>query len=101
MPVDAAEFERGQERYSVENAIIHFLHDNHEAAYNVREITEEVMDTGWSEANVETGEFEDVVGCVLDLATISSILDRLVDNGRVDRRIVDVGRGKESYYRAP
>lgn len=101
MPVDAATFEQGQERYSIENEIIHFLHDNKDRAYNVREITLEVMEAGWSEANVESRELDDIVGCILDLATISSILDHLVDNGQVERRILDAGNGDRSYYKAP
>ena len=101
MPVDPATFERGQERFSIENDVIQFLNDNREQAYNVHEITEEVMDPGWSEANVESTGFEGYIGCILDLATISSILDHLVDNGQVHRRIVDIGDGLRSYYRAP
>ena len=104
MPVDAETFDRGQERYSIENEIISFLHDNHDKAYNDREITVEVMDAGWSEANVEStdfDDFDDFVGCVLDLATVSSILDHLVDNGQVRRRILDAGEGMRSYYQAP
>lgn len=101
MPVDEATFEQGDERYSIENEILHFLHDNREQAYNVHEITVEVMETGWSEANVESGDFEDFIGCFLDLATVSSILDTLVDDGRAKRRILDTGQGERSYYRAP
>lgn len=101
MPIDRAQFEAGEERYSIENEIVHFLHEHPDRAYNVHEVTVEVMETGWSEANVEADEFEDVVGCFLDLATVSSILDSLVDNGGLQRRIVDVGDGERSYYRAP
>jgi hypothetical protein len=101
MPVDAATFEQGDERYSIENEIVHFLQDNRERAYNVREITLEVMETGWSEANIESSSFEEYVGCFLDLATVSSILDALVDDGRAKRRILDTGQGERSYYRAP
>ena len=101
MPVDAATFEEGDERYSIEHEIVLFLHENRQQAYNVREITEEVMDPGWSEANVGSDDFDAYVGCVLDLATVSSILDTLVDNGRVQRRILDTGDGERSYYRAP
>lgn len=101
MPVDADTFDEGKERYSIENEIIRFLHDNQGNAYNVHEITVEVMETGWSESNVESAQFDDFVGCILDLATVNSVLDHLVDNGQVDRRILDLGRGERSYYRAP
>lgn len=101
MPVDSDTFERGEKRYSIENEIVHFLHDNRDEAYNVREITVEVMDPGWSESNVDDPDFEAYVGCVLDLATVSTTLDALVDDGRVERRIIDVGEGERSYYRAP
>ena len=101
MPIDTETFKAGEERYSIENAIVHFLHANRERAYNVREITVEVMDPGWSEANVESREFDDLIGCFLDLATVNSILDTLVDDGGLKRRIVDVGDGERSYYRAP
>jgi|GEM_PF-2682397 len=101
MPVDAERFEGGEERYSIENEIVHFLYDNRERAYNVREITVEVMGPGWSESDVERPDFEEYVGCVLDLATVSSILDTLVDDGGVERRILETERGERSYYRAP
>lgn len=101
MPVDADTFEDGGERYSIENDIIHFLYEHRDQAYNLWEITEAVMEPGWSETTVErSGDFEDYVGCVLDLATVSGILDRLVDNGALERRILDVSDGERSYYRA-
>lgn len=101
MPVDAETFDQGQERYSIENEIIGFLHANQGTAYNVHEITVEIMETDWSEANVESADFEDFVGCVMDLATVNAILDHLVDNGQVERRILDVGAGERSYYKSP
>lgn len=101
MVVDRTTFEQGDERYSIENEILHFLHENREYAYNVHEIAVEVMETGWSEANVESADFEEFVGCVLDLATVNSILDSLVDDGRAKRRVLDTGQGERSYYRAP
>lgn len=101
MPIDGETFESGDERHSIENEIIHFLYENREEAYNVREVAEEVMDVGWSESNVGGADVEAVVGCALDLATVNSILDKLVDNGRLERRVVDAGQGRRSYYRAP
>ena len=101
MPIEREAFERGEERYSIEDEIIHFLQENRETAYNVHEITVEVMEPGWSEANVEDPDSKEFVGCVLDLATVSSILDQLVDNGGLERRILDAGQGKRSYYVAP
>jgi beta-lactamase superfamily II metal-dependent hydrolase len=59
------------------------------------------MERGGSEANVEEPDVEDFAGFVLDLATVNSILDKLVDNGALKRRIVDVGQGEQSYDRAP
>lgn len=101
MPIDRATFEEGEERYSIENEIISFLQDRDEEAFNVREITAGVMTPGWSEANVNDPDLDDFIGCVLDIATVNSILDALVDDGAVTRRIVDEGQGERSYYRAP
>lgn len=101
MPVDAETFDQGRNRYSIENEILGFLQDNPERAYNLHEITVEVMAIDWAESNVDSDQFEEVVGCVLDLATVNSILDHLVDNGQVDRRVLDHGQGERSYYRAP
>lgn len=101
MPISLETFEQGHERYSIEQQVLRFLQSNDEQAYNVQEITEEVMDTGWSEANVNHPfEEDEVVGWVLDVATVSSILDQLVDHGALDRRIVDTGAGERSYYHA-
>ncbi|WP_137283814.1 hypothetical protein [Halorussus salinisoli] len=99
MPIAIDTFEEGGERYSIEDRIVEFLRENDQQAYNVREITEAVMETGWSESNVdhpiENGE---LIGCILDLATVSSILDQLVDHGALERRVVDAGEGERSYY---
>ena len=98
MPIDLDTFEQGGERYSIEERIIQFLHDHDDRAYNVLEITEEVMETGWSEANVDYTD-DALIGCIIDVATVSAIVDRLVDNGALERRIVDTGQGERSYYR--
>ncbi|MFC7081357.1 hypothetical protein [Halorussus caseinilyticus] len=45
--------ERGGERYSIEERVLSFLQENDQQAYNVQEVTEAVMDIGWSESNVE------------------------------------------------
>jgi predicted transcriptional regulator len=101
MPIDRATFEEGEERYSIESEIISFLHDQSEEAFHVGEITKEVMNIGWSEANVKDPDVDDLIGCVLDVATVNSILDALVDDGAVKRRIVDEGQGERSYYAIP
>ena len=99
MPISVDAFERGSERCSVEQRIVAFLRENDRQAYNVREVAEAVMETGWSEANVERTVDRELVGCIVDLATVSSILDRLVDHGALERRVVDAGAGERSYYR--
>lgn len=101
MPIDTGTFEGGEERYSIEDEIVHFLHENRDRAYNVHEIAVKVMQPDWSGADSESPDIEAFVGCVLDLATVSSIVDSLVDNGGLKRRIVDDGDGERSYYRAP
>jgi hypothetical protein len=101
VPISLETFEEGGERYSIEERILDFLQENDRQAYNVQEVTEAVMETGWSEANVEQ-PFRDGerVGWILDVATTSSILDRLVDNGALERRIIDTEAGERSYYHA-
>ncbi|NEU57831.1 hypothetical protein [Halorussus sp. MSC15.2] len=102
MPISLETFEGGGERYSVERRVLTFLRENDEQAYNVLEITEAVMDTGWSEANVDypVGDGDDdLIGCIVDVATVSAILDRLVDHGALERRVLDTGEGERSYYR--
>lgn len=100
MPIDLDRFERGGERYSIEDKVREFLQANDDYAYNVTEIADEVMETGWSEANVDCPLDSEIAGWVIDVTTVSSILDRLVDNGVVERRVVDTGLGARSYYRA-
>ena len=101
MPIDVETFLDGDERYSIENEIIYFLHDNREQAFNVHEVTKAVMEPGWSERNAEQPiDGDELIGALLDVATVNGILDKLVDNGGVERRIVDDGDGKRSYYRA-
>jgi hypothetical protein len=101
VPISSDAFEQGGERYSIEERIRQFLQENADQAYNVREVTESVMETGWSEANVDHRvEDSELIGCILDFSTVSAILDRLVDHGALERRIVDAGEGERSYYRA-
>ncbi len=101
MPVDSDTFDEGGERYSIENEILEFLYDNREQAFNLGEITVAVMEPGWSEADADPDEELDAsLGCLLDMATVSSILDGLVDNGALERRVLDAGDGLRSYYRA-
>ena len=100
MPIDAQTFERGAEWGSVEREIIRFLYANEDRAYDVYEITA-ATDRGWCES--ETGEsFESDLSVeqILDVATVKSILERLVHNGGVERRIVDEAGGKRPFYRA-
>lgn len=100
MPVSKERFERGEKRYSIEHAIIQYLHENPERAYNVHEITVDVLEPGWSKTSFDSeAGFEAYVDCVLDLATVSSILDALVDDGVLERRILDRGEVERSYYR--
>ena len=92
---------KGGERYSIEERVRTFLLENYPRAYNVAEVTQAVMETGWSEANVDHDlEDGELVGFVVDVATVSSILDRLVDHGALKRRILNTGDGERSYYRA-
>lgn len=102
MPIDAQTFERGVERGSVEREVIRFLYANRDRAYDVYEVTAEIVGDGWAEAAAsESFESELSVGQILDVATVKSILERLVHNGGVDRRVVDVdGDGERSFYRA-
>lgn len=100
MPIDADTFEQGTKRYSIEEDIIQLLYDDTKRAYNVHEITVEVMKPGWSKSNVEFRDFDEYVGCLLDLATVRTIVDQLVDDGEIERRILDTEDGKRSYYRA-
>lgn len=102
MPIDGPTFEQGEAEGSIERRIKHHLYENPERAYNVREIAVEVMDLGISERNVKRPtDVQTFMAEFLDVATVSAILDRLVDVGHVERRLVDAGEGKRSYYRAP
>ncbi|WP_323192381.1 hypothetical protein [Halostella sp. PRR32] len=86
--------------YSIERKILNLLRENPRKAYNVREITVEVMDVGLTEQTVDRPtDVQTFMSGFVDLATVSAILDRLVDDGRRKRRLIDVGQGKRSYYR--
>lgn len=100
MPISRETFEQGEERYSIEHATIEFLHENSERAYNVHEITVEVLEPEWAGATLDSDvDFESYVECFLEVATVSSILDALVDDGVLERRMLDVEGTERSYYR--
>lgn len=100
MPVPKETFEQGEKRYSIEHAIIEFLRENSEQAYDLHEITVDVMEPVWSGTTLDSdAAFEEYVDCFLDLATVSSILDALVDDGVLERRLLDRDGTERSYYR--
>ena len=58
------------------------------------------MEPRWSRTTLDSDAgFEEYVDCFLDLATVSSILDALVDDGVLERRILDRDGGERGYYR--
>lgn len=90
----------GESHYSVEQEILNFLKENPGKAYNVREITMEVMNVGLAERNVSRpSNIQRLMAELVDVATVATTLDGLVDDGLLERRILDVGKGKRSYYR--
>lgn len=102
MPIDGEQFVEGEVEGSIERRILDLLFANPNTAYNTQEIALEVMDIGISERNVDRpSDLKSQLADFLDLATVSTILDDLVDTGEADRRLVDTGEGLRSYYRAP
>jgi len=101
MPIMRERFMSGKKRYSVEDNIVRFLNENDDRAFTVVEVTEEVVTAGCSEANVPGSSFDQHTGYLLDITLVNSMLDSLVDNGSVRRRIVDAGDGARSYYSVP
>lgn len=100
VPIDSHTFEAGEAEHSIERKILGLLEENPQKAYNVREITVEVMDVGLSEQNVDRpSDIQTFMAEFVDLTTVSAILDRLVDNGRLERRLIDAEQGERSYYR--
>ena len=101
MPIDVQAFEEGVEYGSIEREIIRFLYANEGSAFDVYEITAAATDQEWCESETsESFETELSVAQILDVATVNSILERLVHNGGVDRRVVDDGSGERPFYRA-
>lgn len=101
MPIDSESFERAEREYSIENEVVQLLYDNQDRAYNACEITDEVMGAGLSERPLDDPLDADLdLGSVVDLTTVSTILDSLVDDGRLSRRIVERDGVSRSYYRA-
>ena len=102
MPIDPETFESGETTDSVESRILDLLYENPDRAYNVREIAVEVMEEGISERNVERpSDEQEYVSIFLDVATVATVMERLCDDSKVVRRLVDTGEGLRSYYRAP
>ena len=102
MPIDPERFDQGQTTDSVESRILDLLYENPGLAYNVREVAVEVMSEGVSERNVDRpSDEQEFMALFLDVATVATILERLCDDKKVVRRLVDTGEGLRSYYRAP
>lgn len=102
MPIDAEGFERRDPEESIEDRVLELLYGNPETAYNSREIAVEVMDDGLSVQDPDQPEAgEEFTAEFVDVATVTSILDALVDDHNIDRRVVEVGNVERSHYRAP
>lgn len=102
MPIDPETFDEGETTDSVESRILDLLYENPNRAYNVREIAVEVMSEGVSERNVDRpSDEQEFMALFLDIATVATVLERLCDDKKVVRRLVDTGEGLRSYYRAP
>lgn len=98
VPLSAKRFERGVERPSIEDRVVSFLHANPDRAFSVREVAV-VVEPERFDGPVDATD-SSVLDRVRHLATVSSILDSLVDDGALERRIVDDGRRERSYYRS-
>ena len=102
MPIDAERFEQGDAEESIESRVLDLLYENPDEAYNSREIAIEVMDGGLSPGHPDQPESDEEFATeFLDVAAVTAILDALVDDHHVDRRVVEVGNVERSYYRAP
>lgn len=102
MPIDADRFEGGDQEGSIESRILDVLYDHPDTAYNSREIACEVMDGDVSVIGDEPSASDRALKSeFLDIAAVTSILDGLVDDRHVDRRVVGVGQVDRSYYSAP
>lgn len=102
MPIDTETFDRGDPEGSIESEILDLLYENPETAYNSREIASEVMDGGLSARYDDgPGDVSSLAEEFFDIAAVVSILDRLVDDHNIDRRVVEAGHAGRSYYRAP
>jgi hypothetical protein len=102
MPIDAETFDRGEPSDSIESRILQFLYDEPETAYTSREIATAVMDEGVSVDRADRpADHEAFALEFFDVAAETSILDQLVDDHHVERRVVSVGSVSRSYYRAP
>ena len=100
VPIDSQTFESGESKRSIERRVLDLLEENPGKAYNVREITVEVMDLGLSERNVERPtDVQSFMAEFVDVATVTTILDRCVERGLLKRRTLDVGEGERSYYK--
>ena len=102
MPIDAERFEQGHAEESIESRVLDLLYGNPDEAYSSREIAIEVMDDGLSpEPSAQPESDAEFAREFLDVAAVTAILDALVDDHYVDRRVVEVGNAARSYYRAP
>lgn len=102
MPIDAETFERGEQRASVEDRIRAFFREHPERAYDTHEVAVAVTDVDASSVPSELPrELVGDVQYVLGLTTVYTLLEELVDNGALDRRVVEREEGPRSYYREP
>lgn len=101
MQIDRETFREGQKRDSIEQKIIDYLHANSAQAFNIQEITDGVIDPGGTEMKIAESKETTLPGDLIDRATVRSIVDSLADNGTLERRLVDSGERKRSYFAAP
>lgn len=99
MLIDSQRFEDGESKRSTERRVLDLLQRNPERAYDVREVTVAVRDLGLSERNVERRtDAQAFVAEFVAVATVTTVLDRRVERGLLERRTLGVGQGERSYY---
>lgn len=97
MPIDRAEFERGEESSDVQEQVQDFLYENDEQAFTVPDIASEI---GNPELPSEVGEdAEELTEYQLDLVAVKAVLINLHHRGAINSRYVETDRGTCVYYK--
>jgi len=94
MPIEKAEWEDGRRSDTLKGKIMIFLRENKGQAFTQVEIAKAVGH------KIDVSDLWTLIGSIANSSIINSALEGLIEEGKVEVRIIDTPSGDQTYYMA-